>query len=366
VKVGGDFMAGRFFLPPFVVAVAILASWLSRRQPIVSMLVGLAAAILLFVPGLPWWLRSPAGETQPTVQQIDADHGIVDERRMHYGGLGLWSPTRQVPVFGAMETVVFPQGRTQRWFLLNGSVGTAGFQMGSRGHLVDPLLCDPLIARLPARNPQQWRIGHILRRIPEGYWESLRSGENELHHPGLRAFYGALRTATRGNVFAGERWQALWQLAVGTHDAGFREFVASDYRTPPRLSVPLAQVSTPLPVGVFWFEEPQVKLCYDGGLAIDLGGEQNARSLRLQVLEMSYRYRLTFRRSGQALGEAFGVPVPAPSIPPLQAVAGLHDEVVAVPAGVGAYDAIWIDPVETPQSDKAIGPRGIGALMLER
>ena len=80
---------------------------------------------------------------------VEAQHGIVDERRMYYRELGLLSPTRQAPRFGELEQVAFPEGREALWWLLNGAVGVVGFRAGADCHVVDPLLCDPLVARLP-------------------------------------------------------------------------------------------------------------------------------------------------------------------------------------------------------------------------
>jgi hypothetical protein len=80
-------------------------------------------------------------------------------------------------------------------------------------------LCDPLIARLPAFDPEHWRIGHVLRRIPEGYWETLAWGENRMHHAGLRRYVDALLTIVRAPVFAAEamerdREHAFWRVST--------------------------------------------------------------------------------------------------------------------------------------------------------
>ena len=60
-----------------------------------------------------------------------------------------------------------------------------GFLGGAKVHLVEPFLCDPLLMRLPLQDRDNWRIGHFKRRIPEGYLETLASGENRIHHPAL-------------------------------------------------------------------------------------------------------------------------------------------------------------------------------------
>lgn len=367
VKVGGDFMAGRFFLPPFVVATAILAEWLGARRRVVPFAVAVAAMVLGAVRGVPPWLRSPAADVPPADLDavIEAQHGIGDERRIYYPQLGLFSPTRAIPEFGALHAMVRPGGAPEPWILLNGAVGSAGFGAGAMGHVLDPILCDPLLTRLPARDPARWRIGHVLRRIPEGYYETLATGENRLLHPGLRAWYGALRTLSRAPVFSRERLAMAWRLLVGEFDAGFRAFLAEDYRHPPRVAVAASSLPPPLPPGTFWFDEPRLHLVYDGGIAVAWPGPQTAGTLRLQAMGLC-SFRCRFVRGGQVVGEAVAVPQPQPAdLGGLRAIAGLREERVVVPAAAGAFDALWIDAVANAMTHTSTGPPAVGAITFE-
>jgi arabinofuranosyltransferase len=372
VKVGGDFMAGRFFLPPFVVAVTLLAERLARSTPRTCGLVALAA-IALMAWAVPPWLRGPASDTKPAdaMQAVEAAHGIADERRMYYEQLGLLAPKRnepgfERPRFGSLERMVWPQGRSQRWFLLQGAVGVAGFQAGSSGHIVDPVLCDPLIARLPAIDPEHWRIGHVLRRIPEGYWETLAWGENRVVHPGLRRYVDALLTIVRAPVFAAERWSAIARMRSGELDADLAAFVAEEYRKPPRVSVPAANVATKLVPGTYWFDEPRLQLVYEGGVAVEFPARVTARSLRVQVVGLC-QFRFRFVLNGVELGSAVGAPV-ADGVPPtslaqqLSRLLGVREVDVAVPAAVDGFDAIWVDLFDL--SDRASGPAALGCVTL--
>ena len=367
-KVGGGFMQGRFLLPPFVVVVACLAPMFGARgwrlvAPVVSV-----AFVLMWFGGVPNFLLPPSGDKALSLEVIDAQHGIADERRMYYEQLGLLSPTRAIPVFGALEQTVFPEGREQPWILLNGAVGSAGYGAGGDGHILDPLLCDPLIARLPARDPDDWRIGHVLRRIPEGYYESLASGENRMHHGGLRRYYGALRLLTRADVFDGERLAALAAMAVGRYDGDLRAFVDEHYYDPPRIDVATAALPTAIAPGTFWFDDDGMHLVYDGGLALRYDEPQQCKAVRVQVLGMLfYRYRLRFERAGAVVGETVATPLPPPAgLAPLRIGVGLVDHLAQVPAGVGAFDALLVDVELTPEAHKATGPPGIGAVTLQR
>jgi arabinofuranosyltransferase len=360
VKVGGDFMAGRFFLPPFVVATALLAAWLSAR-PRAAIAAGAAALVLFALRGVPAWLRSPASDQVPSDAQIEAQQGIVDERTVYYAHLGLLAPTRAIPVFGALDALVRPGGG-RPWILLNGAVGVAGFIAGDRGHVLDPLLCDPLLARLPARDPAHWRIGHVVRRIPEGYYETLASGENRIVHPGLRAWYDVLRTLTQKPLGSRERLAAAWSMLTGEFDDGLRAFVAGDYRRPPRVPIAAASLPPPLPAGTFWFDEPRLRVVYDGGVAVQWPGAQSARVVRWQSLGWC-DFRLRFVRGGEIVADVT-VPQPPPANNTLRAMAGLREQQVAVPAALRGFDALWIDAVENALSHNATGPPALGAVTL--
>ncbi|MEZ6036104.1 MAG: hypothetical protein R3F29_01400 [Planctomycetota bacterium] len=370
IKVGGDFMQGRFLLPPFVVVVACIGGWMRGiRERLTTKLAMLAAqsmfALSLFA-GLLQWARPPAADLPLSQAQIEAQHGIVDERRMYYRELGLFSPSRAIPEYGALERVAFPEGREQPWFLLNGAVGAAGYGVGARGHVVDPLLCDPVVARLPARDPNHWRIGHVLRRIPEGYYETLASGDNRIVHDGLRRWYEDLRVATRAPLLSSARFAAAWRLITGANRDGFTAFVAEHYRTPPRVEVAAERLDALAMPGAYWFDEPNVQLVYDGGIAVRLPAARAATTMRLQLLSgMFFRYRVRFVRDGAVLGEAFAAVLPPPALAPLRVAAGLLEHQVAVPADVGAFDTLWLDFVETAESDKATGPAGVSGLRFD-
>lgn len=367
VKVGGDFMAGRFCLPPFVVAVATLAPWLSTRVPRLVHTVTAAAMLLMVIAarGLPAWLRAPTDETPQTLDEVLSDGGICDERRFYQPYTGLFAPTHSVPEFESTWRAVWPEPRTQRWLLLSDNAGIAGFRLGRSGHLVDRLLCDPLLTRLPVHTLAHWRIGHVRRRIPEGYWETLRDGENRVLHRGLHDYVAALRTVTQAPLLAGERLAALWQLSTGAHDAGFRAFVAEHYLTPPRVPVALSALPPTLPAGALWFDEPRLQLVYEGGVAIGLDGARAATVVRAQALG-TCAFHATFRRAGQTVGDVRGAwREPPPEVVGARRLVGLRDVVFAVPATAAPFDELWIDAVLGPESELATGPPAIGAVTFE-
>jgi arabinofuranosyltransferase len=174
VRVGGDFMSGRFLAPAFVCAVLFIAreaaAVVDARPAVLSGL-----AILVVVASLtltthsPWhiWAAPPAGG-----EPILDFHGIVDEQRIYYPYTGL------VPRLRGQRPANHPWARaglaaaSLPHVMVFEAVGLLGYHAGPAVHIVDPMgLTDPVLARRPARVP--WRIGHFARTVPDGYVPSL-------------------------------------------------------------------------------------------------------------------------------------------------------------------------------------------------
>lgn len=365
VRVGGDFMAGRFFVPPFVVAVALLARALRAAGPWRQLACAGGAVALAFLPGRPAFLTAPAAD-----KALPPEHGIQDERRFWAASLGLWSPQRVEPVPGRFSAALRRQGRQRPIVLGVGAAGAIPFEAGDLFHFVDPWLCDPLLMRLPVADPAQWRIGHFTRAWPEGYAASVASGTNRLQHEGLGRFYDSLRLVLRAPLLAPQRWRALASLLTGAADAGRLAYVATDYRAPPRGSLPLSALQPPLPEGVFWFDEPSAALPGRGGLRVTLPGLRTTVSLHATVSPF-VRYRFTFRAAGRDVGSAELLAYIDPGLPPpgsdgdmlgyLRGLVGFRRWPVSLPAGLPAFDAIDVDTVQDPWTVPALGGIELGS-----
>jgi arabinofuranosyltransferase len=232
VRAGGDFMSGRFLTPPFICAVVLLATRLPavRWQAAPAAIVA-AAVVSLVVPTSPLRMPPPPEVSKP----IRFEHGIVDERSVHYISTGLWpalhgvSYTRHMwarPRFGVPRV----------WAV--GAIGLLGFTAGPGFHGIDPLaLADPLLARLDVTPGTAWRIGHFERTLPEGYEETLQrcvqhlfpsgavrppTGDclsswdeiNRFRDPRLAQAYRELMLITQGPLFDRARLEAIvrWNL----------------------------------------------------------------------------------------------------------------------------------------------------------
>ena len=360
VRVGGDFMAGRFFVPAFAVGVALLARWLGQARARTSVLVLLAALGLTFVPGVPPGLRPPSTD----LERAEPEHGIQDERRFHYTALGLLSPQREIPEFGRFTTALRRQGRERPIVLGAGMAGGIPFLAGELFHFVDPWLCDPLLMRLPVADPAQWRIGHFTRAIPDGYLESLAFDGDELVNGELRSFYGVLRAVIRAPLGDGARWQALAALLTGGERQDLADYIDGEYRTPVRALRPLADVTAPIADGTFWFDERALRCVPRGGWRLVLGTTRSIRSLRVAAAPLC-RYRFHFRHGDRQVGEAELVALVDPGMPPagddgdvlgyLRRLLGAQPFAVPLPPDLPPCDAIDVDSEQPPWIVPALG-----------
>lgn len=199
IYIGGDFMSGRFFVAPFVLAVALIAqeSWSGRRLRIILM--GLIAfgivSLVLFFSG--YWDNDI----------IFSQNGVADERGVYFPTQGLF--TLKYPYVSWVKSDF-------RLTETCGGLGFMGLKDGPSTHLIDTCgLSDPLLARLPIKSGEPWRIGHFMRDIPDGYEASIGKNEDLLGNPALHPFYDAIRTVTRGPLWSSARFRDIFLLDTG-------------------------------------------------------------------------------------------------------------------------------------------------------
>jgi len=214
LRIGGDFMSGRFFAAPFLMAVVIIIRLDLKRE----MLVGLTAALCLI--GLAFGVNPLASDASYRAAQLPGS-GVVDERGSYYADRSLLNYTLAKP---------FPDfpWNERGWQRYNDNfkvevldaIGMLGYQGGPYYHVVDKLaLPDALLARLQIAGEKTWQIGHFRRKIPDGYLETLQSGKNTITDPNLSAYYDKLSIAIKGDVFAQGRLLEIWRLNTGFYDS---------------------------------------------------------------------------------------------------------------------------------------------------
>jgi arabinofuranosyltransferase len=214
ISVGGDFMSGRFFALPFVIS--LVAALHAARG--IEYHVPVAAGLLIYNLVMP---LAPV----KTTANYDAgwpwrsQNGIKDERGHYHRitNIFFYSPFRELP-----DHTWVREGRSFRQspekVTVQGSIGFYGLEAGPEKHLVDRnALSDPLLARLPV----SWRLyfefyaGHYFRDIPEGYLESIATGENRIREPLVHEYYDRLLRVIKGPLFTAARFKEIWYLNAG-------------------------------------------------------------------------------------------------------------------------------------------------------
>lgn len=215
VRVGGDFMSGRFWAPGIWVGALLLLLGAPAGRGLVALVVaGLLA------------LAFPRERPGPEVK-LPAN-GIADERAAYWetntleryvrgGGPGAHRFCREgrtARAEGARARAAGDQLVVQTFV-----VGMMGFCAGPEVILVDGgALTDPLLARLPMEDPR-WRPGHYGRYVPRGYAEYRRSGDPSGMDDDLARYVARLALVTRGPLLGGERWVAISGFMTGAWDA---------------------------------------------------------------------------------------------------------------------------------------------------
>jgi arabinofuranosyltransferase len=200
--IGGDFMAGRFFTAPLLVAAIMVArhDW----PPVTAWAAG------AFVLGLGGVAASSTLLSGRDYSDKTFDAGIADERGYAYQDAGLLTAPQ--------NRFTSPEWRAgqQRRAGLGYALGYISLSSGPAVHWVDLFaLADPLLARLPAQFDPNWRIGHFLRQVPTDYLESVRRDQNLLADPRTHDFYDAIRLITRGDLNDPKRWRAILDMNLG-------------------------------------------------------------------------------------------------------------------------------------------------------
>jgi arabinofuranosyltransferase len=211
VRIGGDFMAGRFITVPLLAALVLLGSRTGDSRRVVG--AAMAVAIVLgFLAGQPTVLTGPKFG-QGGVGEVP-DSGVADERAFYYPTTGMLRADNRENLiqhpwsFNGVKAL-----RRGQKTSLAPAVGFYGYFAGPDLHIIDKLaLNDPLLARLPVDPQQPWRIGHFYRKIPAGYEASVLRPVSGIQDASIAELDNRLRLVTRGPLFSAERWRAIVAL----------------------------------------------------------------------------------------------------------------------------------------------------------
>jgi arabinofuranosyltransferase len=219
IKIGGDYMSGRFFTAPLVLAVVLLcrAGWAQKPAWAVPCLLALLGLSALNARS-PLYNGSDFG-TEWASTEVD-QWGIADERGYYYPSLGLlrvWEVQREgrMPLPMALEQEREAKRQLPGQIKIAANIGMSIFRAPAQDYVIDRCaLGDAFTARLPMEQGW-WRVGHYLRLVPLGYMASVRFGYNCFPDPQLGAYYDKLKLITSGPLWSRARWRAIWEMNTG-------------------------------------------------------------------------------------------------------------------------------------------------------
>ncbi len=218
IRVGGDFMSGRFMAAPLFAAMIGVAAHLPRMVERAHV----GAYVLIFGVISLGNERSPLRTGPNYFLEYDENvdrFGIADERAFYFHQFGLPNYNGEDQVeHGYLDMVDTALATLDKEPVPQfGNIGVIGYHIGPDVHVLDICaLADPLLARLPAA---PWsRVGHFVRDVPNGYAETLATGENRLVHPKLATYYDALAQVIKGPLFSSDRFREIWRLNTGHYD----------------------------------------------------------------------------------------------------------------------------------------------------
>lgn len=225
VRIGGDFMAGRFLTTPFFLSVALIlrAPWWTRRRCWLPAMLGVCA--MGMTASHPPLLSGPRFGCDATPEMFLEGIQIRSERLFSYPALGLFSACNDED---CVSLAVF-RGRERAGQRIRASgepvvqttiaAGVGPYHAGPKAHFVDIVgICDPLLARLPIPDRNRWIIGHFRRNLPHGYLKSVLSGEIHIEDAKIAAYYAHLRTITRAPIWSRRRFFTILNMHLGKYD----------------------------------------------------------------------------------------------------------------------------------------------------
>ena len=244
ISIGGDFMLGRHLTVQFFLALIGL-TYLGNQYEFIHEFKKCKVNLTQFlmtvcVIGLVF-----GSCVRPIVKEYlydstwdDTGTGVSDEKYhyYHYSGLIPYTYNLIANQKNMHIEMAWPEIEVIDSFRAAGDIGnyswgvsgmTAYYEMDKGTmYLTDRYgLMDPLLSHLPAIKHEHWRVGHMVRLEPDGYPESIASGENLIENESLHEFYDKVLLIIAGDIWDPERLQTVWSMNMGQYDYLIEQYV---------------------------------------------------------------------------------------------------------------------------------------------
>jgi len=258
IRIGGDFMSGRFFSMCFLIAVVMLMRLDFLNLRCLEWAFFAVTILLGFIAPLPTVL-SDSDYGLKRMNLVDR-YGIADERRFYFSNSGMFNG---FPGWTRPTHMVMKRGQLLRRngipLTIEDVVGAVGYYAGPHVHIVDNYaLCDPLLARMPMvesdpvymnwiigfenQKPERpWRIGHFRRALPPGYLKTIAAARNQIQDPEMAALYDRLTLVTRAPLWDWQRLIEIIRMNCGSDSK------LSNHSRPPYRGIDWNEIGPALP-----------------------------------------------------------------------------------------------------------------------
>lgn len=328
VSIGGDFMSGRFLAAPLLVAAILIARSNICLSRFYILLIGVLAIATTTINGT---LLSDANYKNTKI----ASNGIADERGYYFYKYGLINTNKET--FKTPDWKIEQKDIRRHVNVTCGGLGFAGIKGGPQLHLIDYCgLTDALLARLPAKYDENWRIGHFLRQLPKNYEISVRQGENLLTDQDTRLLYDKLRNIATLPLTDAVRLRSIANINLRSQFFNFEKYrfeaIPQSSEIPAIMAEELAR---PVDNGSQWDASAHKVI----GKAIDIVLKNRQRIVGFDVsLDGNDRYRVEYYSNGEFHNQIeLGPENPS--------AGGMHSYSYRAPAASSLVDRIRITPL---------------------
>ncbi len=236
IYIGGDFMMGRHFTVIFLISVCGLNVLFNKEnEDFVKIRKCQMLYFLFVIIGMVYThtFASVIGSQYLFGHEIGSS--ISDEREVYQRTTGLYNNVRSLITKGDLcirDTWNYQSTDEVRELGLIGNItdNSPGILVyyNSDLYLNDTYgLGDPFLSKLPAIKDENWRVGHMKRKLPEGYRETIQFGENVIENQDLAEYYDVIHFITRGDLFDKERIRAIIDWNLGKYDYLIDNYAAS-------------------------------------------------------------------------------------------------------------------------------------------
>lgn len=217
LKIGGDFMSGRFFSVPVFISIGLITHISIKKYVYYAFLSSLVILSFFNVHAPIRYFEIP----QLADTEISAT-GISDERYYFHKKMSLTNYPRlnhvEPPHYWIQDGRNLYRQRSDTVVVMHiGTVGLISYYAGPSYHIVD-FLTDPVLARMPMPAGANWRVGHYYRPIPPGYLETIETGINQIEHPGLQEYYNLMQIVVAGDIWDTERLKIVVKMNLGYYN----------------------------------------------------------------------------------------------------------------------------------------------------